>query len=211
MGWIYIITNMKNGKCYVGQTIRKKPQARWSCEKSNPHGILKHAFSKYGIEQFKFETIHEVPDSETMRDDLDSLEIMEIGQRNTLQPNGYNIERGGKRYKGDGNKGKPRSEETKLRISSSLVGKKHSEDRRRQNSESHKGEKHSRFGKFGKDSPTSKKVFQLTLNGEHLRMFDSISIASKETSISIQNISKCCRGKSKTSCGFIWKFAEYMN
>lgn len=123
MGWIYIITNTKNGKCYIGQTIRRTPEIRWSCEKSNPHGLLRPAFAKYGVENFKFETICEIDESEGWRERLDEREILEIQQRNSLQPNGYNIERGGRRYKGDGNIGKPRTEETKLRISSSLTGK----------------------------------------------------------------------------------------
>lgn len=207
MGWIYIITNTKNGKCYIGQTIRRTPEIRWSCEKSNPHGLLRPAFAKYGVENFKFETICEIDESEGWRERLDEREILEIQQRNSLQPNGYNIERGGRRYKGDGNIGKPRTEETKLRISSSLTGKKHSDNRKRKNSESHLGEKHSRFGIFGKDNPTSKKVVQMSLLEEPIKTYDSISIASKENCISIQCISKCCRGVSATSHGFIWKFA----
>jgi len=207
MGWIYIITNMKNGKCYIGQTIRKNPKVRWSCEKSNPHGLLGPAFSKYGIENFKFDTICEINECDGWREKLDEREILEILARNSLQPNGYNIERGGRRYKGDGTRGKPVSEETKMKISNSLKGKKHSDDRKKQNSENNKGEKHPRFGKLGKDSPTSKKVVQLDFNGEQLKIFDSLSIASKEIGISIQCISKCCRGESETSHGFIWRYA----
>lgn len=50
-----------------------------------------------------------------------------------------------------------------------------------------------------------KKVAQI-LNGETVCTFDSISEASRETSISRTSISYCCKDKLKSAGGFQWKF-----
>jgi group I intron endonuclease len=94
MGWIYMIKNNINGKCYIGQTKARRVQSRWANHKNRPHGLLKLAFEKYGIENFSFEIITEVSD-----DDLNEIEISEISLRNTVAPRGYNLEKGGRRSK----------------------------------------------------------------------------------------------------------------
>ena len=59
------------------------------------------------------------------------------------------------------------------------------------------------------DGGTSKKVLQLNRNTfEIINEYPSISDASRSTNISIQCISYCCNGKSKTSGGYIWRFKE---
>ena len=50
------------------------------------------------------------------------------------------------------------------------------------------------------------KVRQYDLNGNLLNEYGNILIASKITGIKSAAIRKCCRGESKTSGGFIWKF-----
>ena len=57
-------------------------------------------------------------------------------------------------------------------------------------------------------STLKKKVIQYSINGEKIKEFDSISIASKETKVRREHISHCCNGKRKTCGGFIWKFKE---
>ena len=89
MGWIYMIRNKVNGKCYIGQTRRKKVEFRWSQHKNRP-GIMKSAFDKHGVENFEFSVICEIPTEE-----LNAREILEIRERNTLYQNGYNLESGG--------------------------------------------------------------------------------------------------------------------
>ena len=49
-------------------------------------------------------------------------------------------------------------------------------------------------------------VNQYTLNGIYLKTFISLSDAQKATGIELHNISECCRGKSKTAGGYIWKY-----
>jgi group I intron endonuclease len=129
MGWIYQIKNLNNGKCYVGQTTCDDVRKRWSAERSRPHGVLKYAFKRYGIKSFEFSKIVEIPRTvENFKEMLAEREILEIRERNTLVPYGYNLEEGGNvhthhphtRQKiGDAHRGKVVTQETreKLRIS----------------------------------------------------------------------------------------------
>lgn len=95
---IYKITNLKNGKVYVGQSIDIKD--RWSQHKnkafnSNERGYnsaIHAAFRKYGIENFSFEIIEEC-----VAEQLDEKEQFWIKKFNSLAPNGYNILPGGQK------------------------------------------------------------------------------------------------------------------
>lgn len=53
-----------------------------------------------------------------------------------------------------------------------------------------------------------KRVEQYDLNGVFIKLFKSISLASKEMKCCPEAISNCCKGKSKTSCGYIWRYAD---
>ena len=53
---------------------------------------------------------------------------------------------------------------------------------------------------------TKKKVAQYDKNGNLLEIYESISEASRKTSIVITSISYACNGKRKTGGGFIWHF-----
>lgn len=93
---IYKITNMINGKSYIGQS--KDIQRRISEHKSEIYRncfidkILYKAISKYGVKNFTFEIIEECVEK-----DLDSREIYWINFYDTLK-NGYNCTIGGKSF-----------------------------------------------------------------------------------------------------------------
>lgn len=53
-----------------------------------------------------------------------------------------------------------------------------------------------------------KKVAQYDINDNLLNVFDSGKLASEETNISQTSISSCCKGRTKTAGGYIWKFAS---
>ena len=109
---IYKITNMVNGKVYIGQSVNIED--RWRCHKSNMnyknHTIYK-AMRKYGFENFKFEVIEEC-----RQEDLNNLEIYYIWYYNSYMGNknhnGYNETAGG-----GGSRGYIPSEETRKKIS----------------------------------------------------------------------------------------------
>lgn len=90
---IYKITNILNGKCYVGQTISKLEQ-RWykHCHKSSGCLALHNAIKLYGKENFTIEQI----DTATNQDELNVKEKYWIEYFNCISPNGYNLKSGGK-------------------------------------------------------------------------------------------------------------------
>lgn len=111
MGYIYKITNIVNGKCYIGVTTKENPNERWSNHKSAIRydcgcPFLQKAVKKYGEESFKFEVLIICFD-----EDVFKFENEYIIKYNTMSPNGYNVAVGGLR--GPTFLGKHHSEETK--------------------------------------------------------------------------------------------------
>lgn len=53
----------------------------------------------------------------------------------------------------------------------------------------------------------SKIVQQYTLDGVLLNTYTSLRDAAESNGFCFKNISSCCRGKSKTASGFVWKYA----
>ena len=53
-----------------------------------------------------------------------------------------------------------------------------------------------------------KEIEQYDLENNYIRSWDSISDASREYNIDPTNIKNACKGKYKTSCGYIWKYAK---
>lgn len=84
-------------------------------------------------------------------------------------------------------RGIPRSQETKRKVAEALRGIPHSEERKRK-----------------KSIP----VAQYTEEGELIAIFYGAREASRQTGIYSSSINACCRGKLKTSGGFIWKYVN---
>lgn len=89
--YIYQITNLINGKIYIGQT--NNIQKRWSNHKccNSPTMAIAKAIKKYGVENFKFEVLMRGLSLEEANQKEQEL----IKQKNTLVPYGYNIALGG--------------------------------------------------------------------------------------------------------------------
>lgn len=92
--FIYKITNLVNGKCYIGQTVGSI-EARWKrhCSDSNKCPAIHNAILKYGIQNFQVEQI----DTATSQEELNEKEAHWITTLNTISPNGYNLQNGGLR------------------------------------------------------------------------------------------------------------------
>lgn len=60
----------------------------------------------------------------------------------------------------------------------------------------------------GKESPLSKAVVSINLNGNISREYGSINEAAKANSITAQAITNCIKGRRKTANGCKWKFKE---
>jgi group I intron endonuclease len=116
-GIIYIITNRKNGKVYIGQTtIPLHIRINQHFSRSTKCPRLSNAIKKYGRNNFKIEII----EKHNNKDDLDKAEINWIAfYRATEKEYGYNIAEGG--HNGKPGLGKHMGEEQKK-----IIGRKNS-------------------------------------------------------------------------------------
>lgn len=111
-GCIYLVTNLINGKRYVGQTIQRL-RTRWAahCNSSNNKcRALSAAITLYGRDNFLVEIIAVAND----KDELDKLEFAMVKEHNCIAPDGYNLKHGG------GSRG-PLTDELKARIRLSTI------------------------------------------------------------------------------------------
>lgn len=158
--FIYKITNIANGKVYVGKTASKRVEARWNRHKSslrnnnhyNDH--LQAAWNKDSESVFTFEVIEKF-DPE-MNFDLNNLERFWIKHYDSMNPEkGYNKSTGGEgtpgivshlrgkilpestkvKMRNSHKQRRPISEETRLKLSLSKKGTKPTEETKRKMSE----------------------------------------------------------------------------
>ena len=118
---IYLLKNIINGKCYIGQSINLRKRINNHLNNStNIRFTGKHLYSamnKYGIENFKItllEIINPLEYEEPIYDILNKLEIYYIEKFNSFNC-GYNKTKGGERILGCNH-----SEETRKKISIAL-------------------------------------------------------------------------------------------
>lgn len=176
---VYLRTNTVNGMQYVGQTVNfRKRKNHWNClTQKYANNYLNEEREKYGLDSFKTEVLAEVETQEEAWE----LEEHYIKELNTLYPQGYNINVGGKNNCG-APKGVPKSEEVKHKMS-----------------EAHKGVPNVKL---------SKQVLQLDkVTGEVIKQWSSAHEVQRQLGYSQASISKCCNGKRNQAYGFKWKYA----
>ena len=121
---IYVITNIVNGKQYVGQTGDLK--MRWYRHRNakHPTSVLHSAIRLYGLDNFVFTHLMDVSSQAY----ADELEQELIAAKGTLAPGGYNLTAGGlgcfreqlpetRRKIGEASKTRTHSSETRKKIS----------------------------------------------------------------------------------------------
>ncbi|PFA84002.1 GIY-YIG nuclease family protein [Bacillus thuringiensis] len=182
-GVIYKIENLANGKVYIGQTrvgYEKRINEHLYGLRRNTHknDHLQRAWNKYGEEYFEFSIVEKCK-----IEDLDQLEVKWIAHyRNTLVA--YNCESGG-------NKNKVHSEYSLKKISKASREKwndpKYAKKMRKKLTETHRG----------KNNVNAKRIICIN-TGE---IFETMTEASKEYNISVNDIWKVCIGE-RISAGF---------
>ena len=189
---LYKILNNINGKYYIGIHYGNIIQ-------DNYYGsgkLIKNAIEKYGKENFQQIIIEEfdnskdsyIKENEIVNENLISEDMcynLMVGGKGASA--GVNHPMFGKIRKdilGDNNPAK--RTEVKYKISLHK-----------------KGDKNPMFG----IKPTNiKSVLQYDLNMNLIKEWNDITQASKELNIYNSNISTCCKGKLKTTGGYIWKY-----
>lgn len=195
--YVYEITNLVNGKKYIGKRSCK-------CDINNdPYmgsGVLiKKAITKYGKENFE-KIIIKVCDSE---EDAYSYEKCYINAKQAYKdPQYYNIGSGGL-----GNqKGVPRTKQSILKVL----------ETKRKNGTLPVGDKNPMYGRFGKENPRSIPVIMISFDGD-LDRFASLNEAGAVFQLrgNVSRISSACKRGGGEAYGHIFlyenDYIEYKN
>lgn len=144
MFYVYCITNKLNKKVYIGKSkdalkrfrIHLKIVKGGKEKYPRKYHAIHAAITKYGIENFTFEILHEI-NTETKAFDLEMKEIsfIDLDKR-------YNLSNGG-----EGNSGWKHTEKSKKKMSKARKGKKFTTEHRAALSAAQLGELHSQYGK----------------------------------------------------------------
>lgn len=192
MGYIYQITNLSTSQIYIGQT-RQDLKERWRkhLQKNSNCNYLSNAIQKYGKDNFEFKLIIICFD-----EDLDKYEKEYIEKYNTIVPNGYNLKEGGNSSK--------HHEQTKIKISKSLLGrktgikpmlgKKHLEETKKKISNKMKGKIPEGFQKMKiKQKETWKPILQMDKSGNIIEKFENSVEAAKKMDSNKGSIHIACK------------------
>lgn len=217
---IYIITNCRNGKQYVGQSYDTERRIRAHKNKlrigahANRH--LQSAWNKYGEDAFSFSIVEYCP-----IDALDDREMYWIRTLSTISPNGYNMTLGG-----DGNRGYHWSDVSKEALSASAKRSSARYWQGKQLSDAHKDklrtaalnrseETKRKIGESSKRvmaDPEIKRRMILHQNNKAVYCVEthttyySVGEAARALGVSAGNVSKVCRGRIKSTGGFHFIF-----
>lgn len=211
---VYMHENKINHKRYIGITCQK-PTQRWRGGKGYKIGLFKKAIDKYGWDNFNHIVLYE----HLTKEEACLKEQELIKQYNTMNVNyGYNLCEGGNLTLGYRHtkkskekmslikkgmyKGKDNPMYGKSGILAPMYGKHLTEEHKRKISEAKKG-------KANYHTKTLyKKIDQYDLSGNYIKTWESISSIEKELNIKGTHISRVCRGKRKTTGGYVFKYHQ---
>ena len=196
---IYRVTNTINGKVYIGQTQRSI-KLRWSehCRltKSKHRSAIRCAIAQYSPAAFKVETI----DTAVTIEELNEKEVFWIKTLDTMSPNGYNLDSGGKN--------RLFCAETKQKMSMAKRGKSRlvSEEERKNRSAARIGkplsEKHKKALKAAKRFKIPVKCL------ENNTIYNCCGDAAKALNLNPNCIDHCIKGKMKQTKDYHFEIAN---
>ena len=195
---VYVHKNLKNEKYYVGCT-RQNPSYRWN----NGKGYQNNSKMWNDIQNSDWnkDWVHGILGKFENKKDALNYEAFLIAMLDSIE-NGYNTSsysRG--TYK--------RSDEHRKHISESMTGIVFTDEHRKHISESRIGiiftDEHR---KHMAESHGVNGILQYSKEGKFIAEYTSVREAERQTGCHHQNIIKCCKGKRKSTGGFIWKYKE---
>lgn len=190
---IYKITNIKNGKFYIGSSvdINSRMRGHRSALRNNSHSnkYLQNSWNKYGEDNFEFSVLEYVDFKD--RKDLFKVEQDWIYKTKCFDRDvGYNIE---KVVRDDHDRyGFKVSEETKEKLRNKIVSKETCQKMR--------------------EAQFKKPIVQIDLNGNVIQFWSGAREAGKKLSLNQSCIYACLEKYRRTYKGFIWVYkSEYEN
>ena len=181
---IYCIKNILNNKKYIGSTLNFRIRLRshfYELRNNKHHNKhLQNAFNKYGLKFFSFCVLEEC---EPIQDTL-----MFIEQKYLDSSPDYNISK------------------ISNCISSDIIIKSNSNRIWKKSSLKLKSDFMKYHSKWNDEQ--RKKVAKFTLDGELLKVYDSISEAAESVGGKNRriNVKRCCNGLSKSAYNYKWQF-----
>ena len=232
MAYIYKITNKINEHDYIGSAIsfiKRKYYHIYDLKNNKHHScILQNSWNKYGEDNFIFEIIEEVNKEDLLIREQYYIDLLNpkfniariagspIGVKHTKEARANmskahlgkkltkeSIEKRTLKQGGENHWtfGKERTQETKEKVSKTL----------KENYKS--GYEHPFKGKNHKDDTKNKiskklmiPIIQYSLEGALLKEWNGATEAAKQLGIHASNITACCKGKTKSSNNYIWKY-----
>lgn len=181
--------NKENGKVYIGITSQSLKD-RWHNGKGY-HGMLfERAINKYGWDGFE----HIVVAEGLSKEEACTMEKELIAEYDaTDNSKGYNSALGGE---GGGMYKKHHTDEAKQKIREARIRDGFTEEHKRHISEAKRGVNHHR----------ARPVYQYSKDGELIKIWDYMSLASEELKINKGNIGEACNGNRKSAGGFCWAY-----
>lgn len=201
---IYTHTNKTNGKIYVGLT-GVEPEERWRDGKGYHKGThFRNAIDKYGWDNFE----HEIIKVNLTKKEASYWEQYYISFYNsTDRQYGYNMSSGGEHG------GHPQTPETRKKISENgyhmgMLGKKASDETKKKMSNSLMGHSVPQEAKDRMRKSALENRGRLFLCVELNRIFNNLNEAHEVTTCPKGAIVQCCQGKQKQSKGYHWEYAD---
>jgi hypothetical protein len=214
---IYVIRNIINDNCYVGQSV--DIIRRWCNHKSLPNKSydypLYRAFRKYGIDNFEFKVLEYVDNTDdlTNREQFwyDKLEPT-YNQVKPVEPISNTLQRAVCMID------KLTLDVIECYVSSAVAGRMNNFDSStiikccKRKKTSYKGA----YWCYYEDCDTfvpkviyrQEKVIRINDETNEIKRYNTINEASKELDISADNIIKCCRGERNRTGGYRWSFEK---
>lgn len=208
-----------DGRVYIGITSQI-PTKRWqggNGYKGNTY--FTRAIKKYGWENFQ----HIIIATGLTAEQAKAMEIELIAAyKSNERKHGFNISSGGESKSGttisewqkqrisEASKGRFVSAETRARLAKTAKANWETEGYKEHMRAINLGENNPQYGKKRTDEERiargAKTVLQYDTGGNFIAEYLSLHIASEETNISRDTISKCCRGIYKQAGGYEWRY-----
>lgn len=223
---VYCHTNKQNGKKYFGITSRPVEERWKNGDGYRNQMVFWRAIKKYGWDNFLHEIIIDnLTEEEAKKKEIELIALYKTNCNRYRNPAyGYNMTDGG-----EGTSGRPLTEETRKKISESLIGREMSQESRKKMSESKKGisftEEHKKKiseGQLGKkySEETKKKISESKIGkytGEDNPNYGNHKLAGENnpmygkhhTEETRQKISKNVKGKFQGEKNFFYDNHEF--